>query len=172
VTDDPQIASMCALLREHGQAKKYDHEVEGYTSRLDTLQALFLLRKLPYLEQWNGERRAIANAYRERLDGVGDLVLPPVPPGSEPVWHLFVIRTSSPADLQAFLAGRGIGSGRHYPSPPHLTRAYAWLGLGVGAFPVSESLCREALSLPIFPGMTEVQVEAVVEAVADFFVHR
>ena len=92
-----------------------------------------------------------------------------MPEGSEPVWHLFPVRTARPAELAAFLGERGVGSGRHYPEPPHLSRAYEWLGLRAGAFPVAEALADELLSLPIFPGMTEEQVAVVAEAVAAWF---
>jgi dTDP-4-amino-4,6-dideoxygalactose transaminase len=169
VTDDVALAERARALREHGQRAKYRHDVEGYTARLDTIQALVLLRKLPLLEQWNAERRAAASYYATALDGVGDLVLPQVPDGSDPVWHLYVVRTAEPQRLAGFLAARGIGTGRHYPEPPHLTRAYAWLGHLPGSFPVAESLAREALSLPLFPGIGDEQLEAVVEAIREYF---
>ena len=169
VTNDSATAKTVRQLREHGQARKYTHEREGYTSRLDTLQALVLLHKLPHLARWNDERREVAAAYAERLDGVGDLRLPPVAPNSTPVWHLFVVRTDEPERLQRFLSERGIGCGRHYPEPVHLTRAYAWLGLPAGSLPVSERLAQEVVSLPIFPGMTEEQVEAVTASIVDYF---
>jgi dTDP-3-amino-3,4,6-trideoxy-alpha-D-glucose transaminase len=168
-TNDEELAGRVRALREHGQSAKYFHELEGYTSRLDTIQALVLLHKLSLLETWNEERRVAAASYTERLDGVGDLRLPPVPPGSEPVWHLYVVRTSDPAGLAAFLGERGIGTGRHYPQPPHLSPAYARLGHVPGSFPVAEALAAEALSLPVFPGISEEQLAAVVEAVQDFF---
>ncbi len=114
---------------------------------------------------------AIATRYLEALEGVGDLRLPPVPAGSEPVWHLFVVRTAEPDLLAAHLAERGVQSGRHYPLPVHLTEAYAYLGLAEGSFPVAEALARQCLSLPIFPGMREDEVEHVVAAVKAFFDH-
>jgi dTDP-4-amino-4,6-dideoxygalactose transaminase len=169
VTDDPELAATVRALREHGQREKYLHEREGYTARLDTIQALVLRHKLPLLDGWNEERRLVAALYGEGLAGVGDLVLPPVPPGSEPVWHLYVIRTADPLALAGFLHARGIATGRHYPEPPHLSRAYAWLGYRRGAFPVTEALAPTLLSLPIYPGMSELQVEAVVEGVRAFF---
>ena len=98
-----------------------------------------------------------------------ELQTPPVAPGSEPVWHLYVVRTSRRDELAEFLRGRGISTGVHYPDPPHLTAAYAHLGYPAGSFPVAEALAKEALSLPIFPGMEEAQITAVVEAVAAFF---
>jgi dTDP-4-amino-4,6-dideoxygalactose transaminase len=169
VTDDDDLAQTVRSLREHGQARKYHHALEGYTARLDTIQALALLRKLPHLDGWTAERREIAARYTADLAGVGDLRLPVVPPGSEPVWHLYVVRTADPAALADFLVTLEIGSGRHYPEPPHLSEAYTWLGHGPGAFPVAEALSREALSLPLFPGMAEAQVDAVVQAVKAFF---
>ncbi|HET8606472.1 MAG TPA: DegT/DnrJ/EryC1/StrS family aminotransferase [Gaiellaceae bacterium] len=169
VLDDPALAAALRALREHGQREKYRHLREGWTSRLDTLQALVLLRKLPLLDGWNAERRAAAAAYGELLDGVGDLRLPPVAPGSEPVWHLYPVGSGHRDPLAAFLRRRGIGVGLHYPEPPHLSAAYRHLGHRRGAFPVSERLADELLSLPLFPGIAEAQLEAVADAVAAFF---
>jgi dTDP-4-amino-4,6-dideoxygalactose transaminase len=169
VTDDAELATRMRALREHGQRRKYEHDVPGYTSRLDTLQALVLLRKLPRLPDYNEQRRMAARFYGDALGGVGDLVLPACPPGSDPVWHLFVVRTADPDALAASLRERGIGTGRHYPVPIHLTGAYAGLGYGLGDFPVAERLAREVLSLPIFPGITEAQLEAVVAGVRSHF---
>jgi dTDP-4-amino-4,6-dideoxygalactose transaminase len=156
-------------LREHGQRAKYVHEWEGWTARLDTLQAMVLLRKLRLLDGWNVERRAVAAGLTAGLTGVGDLVLPPVAPGSDPVWHLYVIRTARPLELADFLRERGVGTGRHYPQAPHLSPAYAHLGLREGMFPVAEAIARDCLSLPVFPGMSEAQVEAVVAGVRAYF---
>jgi dTDP-4-amino-4,6-dideoxygalactose transaminase len=169
VTDDEELAELVRALREHGQRRKYVHDVEGWTARLDTIQAIVLLRKLPLLDRWNGERRTVAAAYAERLRGIGDLRLPPVPDGSEPVWHIYAVRTADPDALAGFLSERGIGTGRHYPDPVHLSPAYDWLGYERGRFPVAEALAAEVLSLPMFPGMTEPQVEAVVGAIGDYF---
>jgi dTDP-4-amino-4,6-dideoxygalactose transaminase len=169
VTDDDATATLVRALREHGQTAKYVHRYEGYTGRLDTVQALFLSHKLPFLDDWNTERRQAADFYSERLAGRGDLTLPPVPSDSNPVWHLYVVRTAEPDRLADFLRLRGIGAGRHYPEPVHLTGAYAHLGYRPGDFPVAEALAREALSLPIFPGITEAQLSAVVDGVRAFF---
>jgi dTDP-4-amino-4,6-dideoxygalactose transaminase len=168
-TDDEGLATRVHSLREHGQTRKYVHEFEGWTARLDTIQAIVLLRKLPLLDRWNGERRAVAARFHEGLAGTGDLRLPPVPEGSEPVWHIYAVRTAAPDELGGFLRERGIGTGRHYPAPVHLTGAYAWLGHKRGEFPVAEALASEQLSLPMFPGMTEEQVDAVVTAIGDYF---
>jgi dTDP-4-amino-4,6-dideoxygalactose transaminase len=169
VTDDAGVESAARALREHGQERKYEHRVEGFTARLDTIQALVLRAKLPFLEAWNEERRAAAAAYRDGLAGVGDLVLPPVPPGSEPVWHVYPVRTASRERLATFLGERGIATARHYPVPVHLSPAYARLGLGPGAAPVAEALADELLSLPIYPGIAEWQLEYVIESAAAFF---
>jgi dTDP-4-amino-4,6-dideoxygalactose transaminase len=169
VTNIAPLATEVRTLREHGQAAKYEHRVEGWTSRLDTIQAIVLLHKLPLLDTWNDERRRIAALYGETLAGVGDLVLPAVAPNSRPVWHLYVIRTTRRAALASFLADRGIATGRHYPDAVHLTPAYAHLGYGRGAFPVAEGLARQGVSLPVYPGMPEAEVEAVAEGIRDFF---
>ena len=169
VTDDDGLAERVSALREHGQRRKYTHELEGYTSRLDALQAVVLRHKLPLLEGWNDERRMIAQAYDHALGGVGDLVLPPVAPGSVPVYHLYVVRTAHRGALADSLAARGIATGRHYPEPVHLSGAFSYLGHGRGSFPVTEALADEVLSLPIFPGMDEEQVAAVTAAVQAAF---
>jgi dTDP-4-amino-4,6-dideoxygalactose transaminase len=127
------------------------------------------LRKLPLLDGWNDERRAAAAYYERTLADVGDLRLPPVPAGSEPVWHLYAIRTGRRDELATHLRTRGIGVGIHYPEPPHLSEAYAGLGYQPGDFPVTEALAGELLSLPIYPGITEAQLETVVDTVAAHF---
>jgi dTDP-4-amino-4,6-dideoxygalactose transaminase len=168
VTDDPELAGTMRALREHGQRRKYMHDLIGWTSRLDTIHAAALLRKLPHLDDWNAQRRAAADLYAQGLTGVGDLALPDVNDRGQ-VWHLFVVRTPDPEGLAGFLADRGIGTGRHYPEPPHLSDAYRHLGYIEGAFPVAERIAREAISLPIFPGITEAQVEYVVESIRAWF---
>ncbi len=169
VTADTGIAERVRMLREHGQRAKYRHDRIGWTGRMDAFQAAVLTYKLARLAEWNAERRAVADAYAALLAGVGDLVLPRVAPDSEHVWHLYVVQTGDPSSLAGHLRARSIATGRHYPTPPHLTEAYAGLGYGAGAFPVAEELARTCLSLPIFPGMAETQVEAVAAAVEEYF---
>jgi dTDP-4-amino-4,6-dideoxygalactose transaminase len=169
VTGDGELADVARALREHGQRDKHVHEYIGYTARLDTIQAIVLAHKLPLLESWNAQRRQIAEAYSRELRGIGDLILPPVAEHSEPVWHLYVVRTGDPDGLGAFLRGRGVSTARHYPHPPHLSGAYAWLGHGAGTFPVTEALAAQLVSLPIFPGMAEPQIGAVVERLREYF---
>ncbi|MDQ2967060.1 MAG: DegT/DnrJ/EryC1/StrS family aminotransferase [Actinomycetota bacterium] len=168
-TNDAEVADHVRAAREHGQRRKYEHDFEGFTSRLDTIQALALLHKLPQLGQGNADRRAAAAFYSESLEDVGDLELPPVPDGSEPVWHLYVIRTESPDRLGSFLRDRGISTARHYPTPVHLTAAYRPLGYRQGEFPVAERHASRALSLPLFPGITDRQLHAAADAVAEYF---
>lgn len=169
VTDDPAIAERARALRVHGETRKYHHEHVGYTARLDTFQAIALLEKLPELDEWNRQRREAAGFYLDALAGLEGVKLPPVATGSEPVWHLFVIRVAAPDDLAAFLRARGIGTGRHYPEPPHLAAAYRDLGYAAGDFPVAEALAREALSLPMYPGITRSQLEWVADGVHNYF---
>src|SRR4051794_33838706 len=125
VTDDLELADRVRALREHGQTEKYKHVTAGFTARMDTLQAIVLKHKLPHLDSWTDSRRAAARFYSEALEGVGDLRVPPVPEGSNPVWHLYVVRTADPEALQSFLGERAVATGRHYPEPPHLSAAYA-----------------------------------------------
>ena len=169
ITEDGRLAERVRGLREHGQHKKYEHAFEGYTARLDSMQAAVLAVKLPLLDEWNADRMRIAGIYNEALNGVGDLVLPPVPPGSRPVWHLYVVRTPARDRLADFVAACGVGTGKHYPEPAHLSAAYARLGYARGAFPISERLADEVLSLPIFPGMSDGQIDVVVDSVSAFF---
>jgi dTDP-4-amino-4,6-dideoxygalactose transaminase len=169
VLDDDDAAGTARALREHGQTGPYRSDHVGMTSRLDTLQALVLLHKLPLLPRWNAERAQAAAFYNEALAEVGDIRPPATVPGSKHVWHVYAIRTRDPEALGAYLSSRGIGTKRHYPEAPHLSAAFAYLGCPAGSFPVAEAIARETLSLPLFPGITEEQMHAVVEGVADFF---
>lgn len=168
VTDDGDLADRIVSLREHGQTAKYRHESVGYTARLDTIQALVLLRKLPLLDGGNEERRAAAGRYLDGLRSVRELQLPPVA-SAEHVWHLFVVRTKDPEALAAHLSEQGVGTGRHYPEPPHLSPAFRELGHAAGAFPVAEQVAAQCLSLPIFAGINPEEVDQVVDAVREYF---
>jgi dTDP-4-amino-4,6-dideoxygalactose transaminase len=168
VTDDDDLVGLSRALRNHGETRKYHHEHQGYTARLDTVQALVLLEKLPLLEKWNDERRAAATFYSEALAGLELLRLPGEAEGSESAWHLYVVRIPQPEELAGFLRERGIQTGRHYPEPVHLASAYRELGYAAGDFPVSEALAREGLSLPLYPGISESQLSWVCESVRDY----
>jgi dTDP-4-amino-4,6-dideoxygalactose transaminase len=169
VTDSEEAAVRARALRSHGEVEKYRSAYPGYTARLDAIQAIVLSHKLPHLSGWNAERAAVAAAYGEALTGIDNLALPPVPAGSSPVWHLYVVRTPRREELAQFLAGRGIATARHYPVPPHLSGAFPQLGNGPGSFPVAEALADELLSLPIFPGISGEQIELVTESIRAFF---
>jgi dTDP-4-amino-4,6-dideoxygalactose transaminase len=169
VTDDDTVATTVRALRQHGERSRYSSEFVGYTARLDAIQAAVLTRKLPFLEGWNEDRRRAAEFYAAALQGVGDLRLPTVHPGAEHVWHLYTIRTADPVALASFLEARGVMTGRHYPEPPHLSNAFAHLGHREGAFPVAEAIARETLSLPLYPGIGEQELAAVVEGVREFY---
>jgi len=167
-SNEPEIAKSVKLLRNYGQIEKYHHELIGQNSRLDTLQAAVLRVKLRRLENWNQQRRQIADLYREALSDV-PVVLPRCLPTVEHVYHLFVIRSPQRSALLSHLHSQGIGAGVHYPVPLHLQKPYENLGYRAGQFPVSEKICSEVLSLPMYPEMTENQVGAVAEAVKNFF---
>ena len=169
VTGDDEVAHRARALREHGEVEKYRSLYVGYTARLDTLQAIVLSHKLPLLDAWNAQRTQVAERYTAALNGVGDLRLPPRPAGSTPVWHLYVVRTADPEALRGFLAQDGVSTGRHYPEPAHLSGAFGRLGGGRGSFPVAEALADELVSLPIYPGISEEQIEIVTDSVRRFF---
>lgn len=171
ITDDHALARKARSLRQHGERERSVSECIGYTARLDTLQAAVLLRKLPLLDDWNRQRRETADSYADALGSAGDLRCLPVPSGSRPVWHLYPVRTAHAEPLAAFLAARGIRTGRHYPQLPHLSAAYAALGHRRGEFPVAEGLAAELLSLPIFPGLSEGHLAWVTDSVKEYFRH-
>lgn len=166
-TDDPDLAARIRMLRNYGSRVKYVNEEPGFNSRLDEVQAAALRVKLSRLDEWNERRRGIAAAYGRGLEGAG-LELPYVPAWAEPVWHLYVVRTSRRAELQRHLAAEGIDTLIHYPIAPHRQDAYRSLGIPEGRLPVSEALHEEVLSLPIGPHLPEAEAEAVVESVRRF----
>ncbi len=167
-TDSPEIAERVRQFRNYGQSKKYHHEVAGWNSRLDTVQAAILSAKLQRLPAWNEARRRHADRYREKLSGL-PVVTPRERAECRHIYHLFVIRTQRRDELLAFLDGRGISCGIHYPIPIHLQRAYANLNLARGAFPVTEKLAGEILSLPMFPELSDAQIDHVCGSIAEFF---
>jgi dTDP-3-amino-3,4,6-trideoxy-alpha-D-glucose transaminase len=169
VADRLDVAETVRALREHGQVARYQSSFVGYTARLDAMQAVVLSEKLSHLDEWNRQRRLAASSYSAALEGIGDLVLPRAVEGSEHVWHVYAIRTRNPKALAAFLGERGISTGRHYPEPPHLSAAFEYLGRRRGEFPVAEAVANETLSLPLFPGICEAQIAAVVDGVRAYF---
>ena len=155
------------MLRDHGQAEKYYHDIEGYNGRLDAIQAGILRLKLDHLAQWNSQRREKAKTYRELLGSVSGVMLPVEPRWARAVYHLYVIRIEDRNRLQDSLKAAGIGTGIHYPIPLHLQKAYRNLGYDPGDFPVTERVASEILSLPMYPQLSRLEQENVVEAVRE-----
>jgi dTDP-4-amino-4,6-dideoxygalactose transaminase len=162
-TNDPSLAKKISMLRDHGQAKKYYHDIEGYNGRLDAMQAGFLHAKLKRLLEWNKKRRQHAESYRQLLEKCEGVMLPYQPSWSRAVYHLFVIRVADREQLKDHLAAGSIGTGIHYPIPLHLQNAYATFRYKRGDFPVTERVAIEILSLPMFPGLTEAMQARVAE---------
>ena len=168
-TNDKSLAEKVRTLRNYGSEKKYHNQVIGYNSRLDEMQAAALSVKLHYLSGWTTQRQTVAGLYLKALEGVGDLLLPATALGCSHVYHLFVVRTKHRAALQAHLTTQSIGTLIHYPIPPHRQQAYAHTSLAQQSYPIAEELADTCLSLPIWPGMTPAHVEAVADAIKNFF---
>jgi len=167
-TNDLALAEQLRRLRSYGALQKNHHELPGYNSRLDELQAAVLRVKLRHLLAWTAQRRQIATWYDAQLAGIPGLRLPAVAAGAAPVWHLYVVHTAQRDALRQHLAAQGIETLVHYPVPPHLQPAYAPLGWPAGSLPIAERLSATCLSLPLWPGMTEEMVAAVARAVREF----
>lgn len=166
-TDDAEIARTVRLIASHGSEKKYVHEVVGFNSRMDSVQAAVLRVKLRHLADWNRRRRVAAARYEALLDGVDGVRLPQSMPGNLDVWHLYVVRVAERDRVMAHLNAAGIGASIHYPTPLHLTAAYGGDGPGAGPFPVAEAAAGRILSLPIYPHITADQQEFVAEELAE-----
>jgi dTDP-4-amino-4,6-dideoxygalactose transaminase len=169
--DDVELVERVAMLANHGRKEKFTHEFEGWNFRLDNLQAAILLAKLPHLDEWNKRRRAAAQHYDKRLAEIKHIKAPVAPPECESVYHLYVIRVADREALAAFLKKRGVGTGLHYPLPLHFQPAYSRLGLGPGTFPEAEAAAREVLSLPMFPDLTNDQIDYVCDSIGEYYAH-
>ncbi|HXY51046.1 MAG TPA: DegT/DnrJ/EryC1/StrS family aminotransferase [Terriglobales bacterium] len=168
-TNDASVAEKVRVLRDHGQALKYYHNVEGYNGRLDAIQAGILQAKLVYLEQWNEQRRQRAAEYSRLFSAAKNVVITPHEPAwSKAIYHLYVVRTEDRESLMAHLKTQGIGTGIHYPVPLHLQKAYRLLNYRQGDFPVCERVAAEIVSLPMFPQLTAEQQSTVVEETLKF----
>lgn len=167
-TNNDEIARKMRMLRDHGQAKKYYHDIEGYNGRLDSLQAGILSVKLRYLTEWNQKRLQIARRYNELLSSLDGVVVPYQPEWSRAVYHLYVVCVQDREGLQKHLADAKIDTGIHYPVPLHLQKAYANFGYKQGDFPVTEKVVSQILSLPIYPQLVPAQQLKVVEHVKEF----
>lgn len=166
VTDDDELAARLRRLRNYGSVVKYEHLEAGYNSRLDELQAAFLSVKLKHLNAWNSKRQKIAVLYQDAFKDTS-LTIPFVPEWSDPVWHLYIIRTKERAKLQAWLEEKGVGTAVHYPIPPNKQKCYAELKLQ-DRFEQENSMANEVLSLPLSPFMTEDQVSYVIDSIISY----
>ena len=165
-TSSPEALGTVTLLRSHGEHPKSVHSAIGYCNRLHNLQAGFLAAKLPYLPAWNASRRRAAARYDELLAGVPGVTAIVVRADVAPVRHLYVVQVDERDAVRERLRAAGIDSGIHYPTPLHLTPAYAALGYGHGDFPVAEAMAPRLLSLPMFPQISDSQIDYVVERLA------
>jgi len=170
-TNDQCIADKLRLLRNYGSVRKYIHEVRGTNSRLDSLQAAILNIKLDFLDAWNRQRFKAACRYADGLKNIEAIKAPAFDrkDAGRHVFHLFVVQCEQRDKLIACLNDKGIQCGVHYPVPLHLHKAYASLGLGQGSLPVAEGLAHRILSLPMFPEITDEQVDTVVDTIRKFY---
>jgi dTDP-4-amino-4,6-dideoxygalactose transaminase len=168
-TNDEALALKIKMLRDHGQAAKYYHSMEGYNGRLDAIQAGILRAKLKYLPDWNESRRKAAERYRELFNSLSDaIIVPHEAPWAHAVYHLYVVRSKNRDQLRKHLAEAGVDTGIHYPIPLHIQDAYRHLGYQRGDFPVSERVAAEVLSLPMFPHLQAEQQRHVASQVMNF----
>lgn len=167
VTDNFEIAEKIRTLRNYGQKVKYYHDLVGYNSRLDEIQAAVLRVKLKYLDKWNDLRRLHSKEYAELLDGVSGIVLPSNEENVKHVYHLYVIKCENIDQIQEKLSSKGISTGIHYPVPIHLQKAYTELGYCKGDFPITEEYAQKILSLPMFPELTYDEVKYISDQIKE-----
>jgi dTDP-4-amino-4,6-dideoxygalactose transaminase len=169
VTNDFKLQEKIRMLRDHGQVRKYYHAMIGWNCRMDGIQAAVLSVKLQYLKRGNDLRRAHALKYSEALAKIEELVIPNEASYAQHVYHVYTIRAQKRVELMQALTDKGIGCGVHYPVPIHLQEAYRGLGYKEGTFPIAERMADEFVSLPMFPELTQPQLERVIESVKDCF---
>jgi dTDP-4-amino-4,6-dideoxygalactose transaminase len=167
-TNDSEIARKVRMLRDHGQSKKYYHDVEGYNGRLDSIQAGLLKVKLGHLTEWNRKRLEAADRYDNLFRAIDGVIVPYRPEWARPVYHLYVVRVSDREALQKHLAASDIGTGIHYPVPLHLQKAYAESAYALGDFPVTEKVTAEILSLPMYPQLLADQQQRIIDTISQF----
>lgn len=167
ITNNKVLADKIRALGNYGSDYKYHHIYKGNNSRLDEIQASFLLAKLPHLDRMNAERQRIAKRYLLGINNP-EVILPHVPDYAEPVWHIFGIRCERRDELESFLNMNEIGTNKHYPIPMHLQECYKDLGYKEGDFPVAEEISRTELSLPMYYGMTDEEIDYVIKKVNEF----
>lgn len=169
VSNDLQLIEYAKVIRDHGQRQKYVHEYEGYNGRMDAIQAGFLSIKLKHLDEWNKKRVTNAKFYDKLLKNVPQVRPTSLRDDGTSCYHLYVIHTPKRDALHAFLKDRGVNTAFHYPVPLHLQSCYKNLGFKKGDFPIAEKLCSELISLPMFPELTEQQIQYTVESLQAFF---
>lgn len=167
VTDNDELASEIRALSNYGSDYKYHHILKGINSRMDEMQAAFLSVKLPHLDRMNQERRRIADMYSSKINNP-KVILPAVNPECVPVWHIYGIRCEERDALENFLKERGVGTNKHYPTPIHLQEAYKDLAISEGALPIAEKISKTELSLPVYYGMTDEEIQYVIDSVNEF----
>ena len=167
MTNDKELADKVRALGNYGADYKYHHIYKGNNSRLDELQAAFLSAKLPHLERMNCERRRIAQMY---TDGIHNekVIIPYVNPHCIPVWHVYAIRCRKRDMLESYLNENGIGTNKHYPIPIHLQECYKDLNIPKGSLPISEEISNTELSIPMFYGMTDDEIQYVIDVINEF----
>ena len=168
-TNHTLLAELVRTLRNYGSAKKNNNQTIGINSRLDELQASVLKAKIKYLDQWNDQRKRIAQSFIQGLADIPDLILPLTADGSTHVYHIFVVRTVFRDRLQLHLTEAQIGTMVHYPIPPYLQQAYQHLNFRQGDFPIADELANTSLSLPIWPGLSDDMVDHIIQKVREFF---
>lgn len=168
VTNNKELCEKIKMMRNYGQSQKYHHDFPGYNSRMDALQAAILLVKMKYVEKWNKMRRKNAKLYNELLTEIKGVITPFEHKDCKHVYYVYVIRVKKRDKLREFLKSKGVESGVHYPIPIHLLKAYSYLGLGPGSFPVAERVAKEILSLPMFPLLKEEEIQYVVDCIKEF----
>ena len=168
-TDNKELAERLKVLRNYGSNERYVHSVLGLNSRLDSLQAAVLRVKLKYLKEWNQRRIRVASIYNDEFKGL-PVTLPRVRSYNDPVWHLYCLRTKNRDQIRKGLESLGVETLIHYPIPPHLQSAYRFLNYTKGAFPLTETIASELISIPIGPSMSDLQVDHVVKSVRELLV--
>lgn len=167
ITDREELAEIIRALGNYGSKEKYNHVYQGNNSRLDEVQAAFLNTKLKYLDKWNTERRRIAERYLNEIKN-SEILLPKVIENVEPVWHIFAVRCKDRDKLELLLNEKGIGTNKHYPIPLHLQKAYEKLNISKGTYPIAEEISETELSIPMYYGMSDDEIQYVIDALNQF----
>ena len=169
IARDADLLKRIRMFCNHGRQDKFNHEFQGFNSRLDTMKAAMLNIALPHLNEWNRKRRDIADQYEQCLKNITEINLPQLLTSISPVWHIYAIRVPDRKPFQEYLKNNGIATGIHYPSTLNLLPAYAYLNQGPGSYPYAEYHCSHTVSLPMHPTMTMEDVQYVAETISNFF---